>query len=119
MASGELSPLVQSSSDNARSNARSKKAFLMKFALGAALLVLALWLVQDHGHSALKASTTSTVDSSVVCGVSNSSAGYIKLPNKENDHSFYWFYESRSSPETDPLVLWLTGGPGSGRQGLQ
>lgn len=25
---------------------------------------------------------------------------------------FYWFFESRSAPSTDPLVLWMTGGPG-------
>ena len=27
-------------------------------------------------------------------------------------HLFYWFFESRSNPSTDPLVIWLTGGPG-------
>jgi cathepsin A (carboxypeptidase C) len=27
-------------------------------------------------------------------------------------HLFFWFFESRTTPEEDPLVLWLTGGPG-------
>lgn len=37
-------------------------------------------------------------------------AGYVTV-NKTR-HLFYWFFESRSSPETDPFVLWMTGGPG-------
>lgn len=36
-------------------------------------------------------------------------SGYIELPHRKDDHYFYWFYESRNSPKTDPLVLWLTG----------
>ena len=27
-------------------------------------------------------------------------------------HLFYWFFESRGEPSKDPVVLWLTGGPG-------
>lgn len=46
------------------------------------------------------------------CGFANHETGYIKLPNKNDDHYFYWFVESRSKPSKDPLVLWLTGGPG-------
>ncbi|OJJ01953.1 hypothetical protein ASPVEDRAFT_83474 [Aspergillus versicolor CBS 583.65] len=26
---------------------------------------------------------------------------------------FFWYFESRHSPDTDPLVLWLSGGPGA------
>jgi cathepsin A (carboxypeptidase C) len=28
------------------------------------------------------------------------------------DDMFYWAFESRSNPDSDPLVMWLTGGPG-------
>ncbi|KAJ0403044.1 hypothetical protein P43SY_009585 [Pythium insidiosum] len=46
------------------------------------------------------------------CGFTRHETDYIKLPNKKDDHYFYWYVESRSEPEKDPLVLWLTGGPG-------
>jgi cathepsin A (carboxypeptidase C) len=37
-------------------------------------------------------------------------SGYITVNTTRN--LFYWFFESRSSPATDPLILWMTGGPG-------
>jgi len=37
-------------------------------------------------------------------------SGLIDL--EKGDDLFYWWFESRNSPETDPIVLWLTGGPG-------
>ncbi len=38
-------------------------------------------------------------------------AGYVGVHNNTR-HLFFWFFESRSSPSTDPFVLWMTGGPG-------
>jgi len=37
-------------------------------------------------------------------------SGYITLSGGAN--MFYWFIESANNPKTDPIVLWLNGGPG-------
>ncbi|RHY29251.1 hypothetical protein DYB32_005302 [Aphanomyces invadans] len=38
-------------------------------------------------------------------------AGRMALPSNGQE-MFYWYVESQHSPSTDPLVLWLNGGPG-------
>ena len=42
--------------------------------------------------------------------------GYVGIddpdPSKALDKIFYWYFPSRNNPETSPLVIWLTGGPG-------
>lgn len=37
-------------------------------------------------------------------------SGYLSSLNSTN--LFYWFTESQSNPVTDPLLVWLSGGPG-------
>ncbi|KAH7882369.1 Alpha/Beta hydrolase protein [Phlebopus sp. FC_14] len=37
-------------------------------------------------------------------------SGYLDIT--DNKHLFFWFFESRTSPEDAPLVMWLNGGPG-------
>ncbi|KAL5763956.1 hypothetical protein ACOSQ2_016550 [Xanthoceras sorbifolium] len=38
-------------------------------------------------------------------------AGYYKLPHTQAARMFYFFFESRQN-KNDPVVIWLTGGPG-------
>lgn len=42
--------------------------------------------------------------------------GYIDIwpedPSKAGNKMFYWLFDSKSNPDTDPLVIWLQGGPG-------
>ena len=37
-------------------------------------------------------------------------SGYLDIPGGK--HLFYFFVSSQTSPATDPVVLWLNGGPG-------
>ncbi|KAL3828493.1 hypothetical protein ACJIZ3_017295 [Penstemon smallii] len=39
-------------------------------------------------------------------------AGYYSLPHTKGARMFYFFFESRNKRSTDPVVIWLTGGPG-------
>lgn len=39
-------------------------------------------------------------------------SGYFQLNRTYDAHMFYFFFESRSLKPDDPVVLWMTGGPG-------
>lgn len=45
-------------------------------------------------------------------GPDPSYSGYLQVNGTKDAHLFYWFFESRGEPSKDPVVLWLTGGPG-------
>ena len=38
-------------------------------------------------------------------------SGFIDLA--DDKHLFFWFFESRHDPASDPITLWINGGPGS------
>lgn len=39
-------------------------------------------------------------------------SGYFEVSSGVDKNYFFWLFESRDTPATDPLILWLTGGPG-------
>ncbi|CAJ0581455.1 unnamed protein product, partial [Mesorhabditis spiculigera] len=39
-------------------------------------------------------------------------SGYLTTGTNGRNRMYYWFVESQNQPSTDPLLLWLTGGPG-------
>ena len=45
-------------------------------------------------------------------GKARQEAGYIAVGDKSQKYYFYWLAESRSDRGNDPLILWLSGGPG-------
>ncbi|KAK9127522.1 hypothetical protein Syun_016319 [Stephania yunnanensis] len=51
------------------------------------------------------------VDSAVSVEELGHHAGYYKLRHSNDARMFYFFFESRNS-QKDPVVIWLTGGPG-------
>ena len=75
-------------------------------------LLLAAALASGSANSvAPSGSITEAPSPTGLCDNVTSSAGYFKLTTGDKNY-FYWYFESRSAPATDPLVLWLTGGPG-------
>lgn len=47
-----------------------------------------------------------------LCGRTKSGAGYVTIDSATDKNYFYWYFNSRSKPSTDPVILWMTGGPG-------
>ncbi len=70
---------------------------------------IGIW--QVYKHKKFPKYSIRTKSSDKLCDPSvKQIVGYLDVD--ETKHFFFWFFESRSSPSTDPLVLWLNGGPG-------
>ena len=42
----------------------------------------------------------------------NQMSGYFNINTAQNKNYFYWAFESKGNPLIDPVILWMTGGPG-------
>lgn len=43
----------------------------------------------------------------------NTYAGYLDFASAGSKHLFFWFFESRSKPDEDDVIMWINGGPGA------
>eukprot|EP00301_Raphidiophrys_heterophryoidea_P016193 c25751_g1_i1.p1 GENE.c25751_g1_i1~~c25751_g1_i1.p1 ORF type:complete len:460 (-),score=109.61 c25751_g1_i1:52-1431(-) len=64
------------------------------------------WNYNGKQHSASLYANEPTI-----CDTVQQYSGYFQIDTSDKKY-FYWFFESHQSPSTDPLVMWLTGGPG-------
>jgi cathepsin A (carboxypeptidase C) len=72
------------------------------------------WIFNGHTH---KSTLTATGKGFAPCDVNvDQMSGYFNIQDvnqsQGNKHYFYWAFESRGNPQTDPVILWMTGGPG-------
>lgn len=107
MASSENSTLLPNRSRKPEDRRHPARIVAGGIALSVFITFILWWITPSPPARSTPAATTN-----YICGDTPNEAGYIKLANKEDDHYFYWFFEARNSPETAPLVIWLTGGPG-------
>lgn len=83
------------------------------FYLMAGLLSGLVFLSPVHAQPSAKPETSFTVNSIPdLPGAIDSHAGYINSDVQGKDHVFFWLFASKTSPGQDPLVIWLSGGPG-------
>jgi cathepsin A (carboxypeptidase C) len=64
-----------------------------------------------HTHAAFPKYSIRTKEDVKLCDPNvKQVTGYLDVDGDK--HFYFWFFESRDKPATDPLVLWLNGGPG-------
>ncbi|KAI9998969.1 hypothetical protein PInf_003633 [Phytophthora infestans] len=100
-----LLPAVQAIYGSTSSKLKIKRCLIiLGIATAVILAALSVWWLFFVDHEAASVE--------FICGDTKNEAGYINLPNKNDDHYFYWFFEAKHNASTAPLVIWLTGGPG-------
>jgi hypothetical protein len=79
--------------------------------LALCLLLLSPAAVQQ-AHGAPEHALITSIPGFVAPFPSKHYAGYVTVNASHGRSLYYYFVESESNPATDPVVLWLNGGPG-------
>lgn len=91
---------------------RSFVMFMRKEVILACLAVL----VASAAGAAKHILKDSPVAGGLCDGTVKSTSGYFSVSELVTKNYFFWFFESRVAPSSDPVVIWLTGGPGCSSQ---
>ena len=75
------------------------------------LFVFSLLSTYVAAHTLKSAPVEGLCDATV-----KSESGYFSVESGIDKNYFYWLFESRATPSTDPLIMWLNGGPGCSSQ---
>jgi len=62
-------------------------------------------------NSKMSQNTINLIEQKKIFWTEPNSHGQIPV-TEDGSTIFYWLFPSRSKPKTDPVFLWLTGGPG-------
>ncbi|KAF7539554.1 hypothetical protein G7054_g2092 [Neopestalotiopsis clavispora] len=93
---------------------RSQAVLWFAAAAAAALLPAKTSFVSHHGLPSF--SIRLSPDTANVCNSSTpGTAGWID--SDDDSHMFFWLYESKNNPATDPVILFMSGGPGASSTG--
>ncbi|KAF7556190.1 hypothetical protein G7Z17_g1661 [Cylindrodendrum hubeiense] len=74
-----------------------------------------LWQCLIAGAAAVSANGTfrlQDVPKTICASTGSDKVGYFDFDNNSK-HLFFWLAESRDNPSTDPVILWMNGGPGA------
>lgn len=69
-------------------------------------------MIERAKQEAIKQNDTPLISQDPIFPVRGKS-GYVGVTDTpEKNQMFYWYFESQNDPTNDPLLIWLTGGPG-------
>jgi len=91
----------------------STKLVVLAFVAIAALACADAKMVgnREWNYKGRSQSATLFANEPTICDTVQQYSGYFTIASSDKQY-FYWFFESRRAPSTDPTVMWLTGGPG-------